>query len=211
MKRTFLAASLFALLGAQGATAHPLDGLTADEYVQIRKILTDAGIAGEKNLFPLIELVEPAKAEVLAWKAGDSLDRRASVNMSSDQGFRELVVNLTQGKVESDEAAAGQPMVLFDEFLGAMQAAVSHPDMVAGLEKRGIKPDQVFCLPLTVGNFYKDEFGNARLMKVPCYMNPEGSNFYAKPIEGLYAIVDLTKKEALKVLDTGVVPVAQDP
>lgn len=204
-------AALTALTVA-AANAHPLDGLSADEYVKIGEILKAKGTVDDKTLFPLIELVEPPKAEVLAWTSeGAAPDRRASVQFTSAEGFKEAIVNISKGEVESEQVLTGQPMVLFDEFMGAMQAAVNHPDMVAGLEKRGLKPEQVFCLPLTVGSYFNEEFGNARLMKVPCYMNPEGSNFYAKPIEGLYAVVDLQKKEAVKVIDTGAVALPADP
>ncbi len=48
-------------------------------------------------------------------------------------------------------------------------------------------------------------------MKVPCYANPTGSNFYAKPVEGLFAVVDIGKNEVLKVIDEDVVPVPSDP
>jgi Cu2+-containing amine oxidase len=44
----------------------------------------------------------------------------------------------------------------------------------------------------------------------PCYPKPTGSNFYARPIEGLYAVYDIGKREVLKVVDTGVVPIAED-
>ena len=47
-------------------------------------------------------------------------------------------------------------------------------------------------------------------MKVPCYVNPTGSNYYAKPIEGLFAVVDLLRSEATGVVDEGVVPVPED-
>lgn len=198
-------------MAAPAQAAHPLDGLSADEYLKINEILRAKGIATDTTLFPLIELAEPAKADVLAWSPGKTLDRRASVQFTNGTGFQEAVVNISKGTVDSQKPIPGQPMVLFDEFMGAQQAAVTHPDMVAGLAKRGLKPDQVFCLPLTVGSYYSGQYGDARLMKVPCYLNPEGSNFYAKPVEGLYALVDLTRKEALKVIDTGVVPVPSDP
>ena len=47
------------------AVLSPQDGLTADEYKQITTLLKANGGATDKSLYPLIELVEPAKAEVL--------------------------------------------------------------------------------------------------------------------------------------------------
>ena len=102
--------------------AHPLDGLSGEEYQKIKQILTQSQTIGEDTLFPLIELKEPPKADVLAWKEGDPLDRKAMVQFTTDEGFSEAIVNITSGTVESVEAikGSGQPMVLFAEFMGAL-------------------------------------------------------------------------------------------
>ncbi len=199
-----------AISGAQ-ALAHPLDGLTAEEIGATSELLREAGLADGQTLYPLIELLEPPKEDVLAWSEGDApLDRRVSAHFTSESGFQFAVVNLTSGAVEASGALDGQPMVLFTEFVAAMEAALAHPDMVAGLEARGLTPDDVFCLPLTAGNFLTPEYENTRLMKVPCYQNPISSNFYARPIEGLFAVVDLASGEALEVIDEGAVPPPTD-
>lgn len=209
------ALTLALLLPALSAQAHPLDGLSGEEYKAINKILRDTGTVGDETLYPLIELQEPPKAEVLAATEGAMPDRKAMVQYTSAEGFREAVVNITKGTVESDAAIpadAGQPMILFTEFVGAIEGVLQHPDMVAALEKRGLTPDQAFCLPLTAGNFFTEEYTDgARLMKVPCYQVPEGSNFYAKPIEGLFAVYDIAKKEVRGVQDSGVIPIPTDP
>ncbi|WP_174235479.1 tyramine oxidase [Pannonibacter phragmitetus] len=205
-----LALGLGAGLWASGAAAHPLDGLTAEEYQKINQILRDQKVADDDTLYPLIELKEPPKADVLAWTEGSSLDRKATVYFTNAGGFGEAVVNITQGTVESNEQAAGQPMVLFTEFIDALEGALSHPEMLAGLARRGVTPEEAFCLPLTGGNFFTEEYTNSRLMKVPCYKVPDGSNFYAKPIEGLFAIYDIGKKEVQRVIDTGTIALPQD-
>ena len=214
MKRTTLLGGIAALaLMGGNALAHPLDGLSGEEYQAINKILRDSGLASDTTLYPLIELIEPPKADVLEWEDGDDpLERRASVHLTTadGSGFSEAVVNLTTEEVEENVPATGQPMVLFSEFVGAMEAALGHPDMVSALEERGLTPDDVFCLPLTAGNFFTEEYDNTRLMKVPCYVNPVGSNFYAKPIEGVYAVVDLSTGTALRVIDEGAMPVPED-
>lgn len=198
-------------LGADAVSAHPLDGFSADEIMKVGEILRGQNLADEETLYPLIELIEPPKADVLGWSEGDVIDRKARVHFSGTEGFRSAVVNITQGRVEEQGPAAGQPMVLFAEFISAMETALGHPDMVAGLAKRGLTPEEVFCLPLTAGNFFTPEYDGTRLMKVPCYLNPTGSNFYAKPIEGLFAVVDLKTREALRVVDEGAIPLPQDP
>ncbi|MGG6892621.1 tyramine oxidase [Rhizobium sp. BR 315] len=211
IRRYLASAGLVLALGAPAVFAHPLDGLTAEEYQKINRILRDEKVVDDNTLYPLIELKEPAKADVLSWKDGDKpLDREAKVQLTSPQGFKEAVVNITTGKVERTTPIRGQPMVLFTEFMDALAGALQNPEMVAGLKKRGLTPEQAFCLPLTAGNFFTEEYKNSRLMKVPCYRVPEGSNYYAKPIEGLFAVYDIGKKKVLKVIDTGAIDGPKD-
>ena len=87
-----------------------------------------------------------------------------------------------------------------------MDLALADPRMAEGLKARGLTPDQAFCLPLTAGAFGTADKQGRRLMKVPCYVTPSQSNFYAKPIEGLFAVVDLNAGAVLDVVDTGAVP-----
>ena len=205
--------ALAATLTAGALSAHPLDGITAEEYQKINEILRSTGTVTDETLYPLIELKEPPKAEVYAFGAdGPTPDRKATVHYTGADSFREAIVNITQGTVEADAPTPGQPMVLFTEFMGAMTGALGHPDMVAGLAKRGLTPEQAFCLPLTAGNFFTEEYQGTRLMRVPCYQAPSGSNFYAKPIEGLFAVYDLGKKEVVRVVDNGAaIPLPTDP
>ena len=192
------------------ATPHPLDGLTSAEIRRVTEILRHAGEADDQTRYPLIELLEPPKATVLAWTEEDPGPRRALVHLRGRSGFRTAVIDFERGAVVAAGPAEGQPMVLFEEFTSAMNAALEHPGMVAGLARRGLTPDDVFCLPLTAGNYPTPEFDGTRLMKVPCYLNPSSSNYYAKPIEGLLAVVDLSKNRAINVVDEAVVPVPED-
>ncbi|QDC10614.1 tyramine oxidase [Oceanicola sp. D3] len=201
-----------ALLSHQAtAQTHPLDGLTADEFNRATQIARDAGITTEQSLFPMIDLQEPPKSEVLAFEPGDALTRRAIVHHVNDEGFFEAIVNLTSGEVESNTLVDGQSMVLFSEFMQALEITVSDERVQAGLAKRGLTPDDVFCLPLTAGNFFTDEYDGTRLMKVPCYVLPgENSNWYAKPIEGLYTTIDLKTRTVIDVIDKEPIPLATD-
>ena len=210
MLSRFASALAAIALAPTPAIAHPLAGLTGAEMLRVTEILRAAGDANDETRYPLIELIEPPKAAVLAWSEGDPEPRRALVHLLGETGFRTAVVDITGGAVESADPAAGQPMVLFEEFDGAMTAALEHPEMIAGLARRGLTPGDVFCLPLTAGNYLTPEYEGTRLMKVPCYLNPTGSNYYAKPIEGLFAVVDLLRSEATGVVDEGIVPVPED-
>jgi len=194
-----------------GAQAHPLDGLSEAEIGEAVSLLQAAGHTDASTLYPYISLSEPDKARVLAWQEGDPTPRAVEVHFKTDTGAFVAEVDLTGDRVVSVEPAPGETMILLAEFLTAMDLATSDERFIAGLEKRGLTSDEVFCLPLTAGRFGLDGEDGRRLMKVPCYALPEGSNFYAKPIEGLYAVVDLNADAVVEVFDTGVRPLPEDP
>ena len=109
------------------ASSHPLDGLTGAEIQRVGEILRNTGVANDRTLYPLIELIEPPKDEVLGWSEGDPEPRRALVHLSGDTGFRTAIVDIAGGAVEAVSPAGGQPMVLFEEFLGAMESRSPAP------------------------------------------------------------------------------------
>ena len=139
LRKTLLGGAAALALTGGASFAHPLDGFSGEEYQKINEILRAGDLAGDDTLYPLIELIEPPKADVLAWSEGDTLDRRAMVHMSNadNSGFVETIVNLTTGEIESSAPTEGQPMILFNEFANAMSAALEHPDMIAGLKNGG--------------------------------------------------------------------------
>lgn len=205
----FLLAAL--VITGAGADAHPLDGLSTAEITEAVAILRKDGKADDATLYPYITLTEPPKAEVLAWQPGDAEPRAATVYLRKADGAFRAEVDLTAGRVTAFAPAGGQTMVLLAEVMAATEVATASPEFLAALQRRGIDVKDVFCLPLTAGRFGLPEEAGRRLMKVPCYLKPSGSNFYASPIEGVYVTVDLIAREAVAVLDTGVVPVPTDP
>lgn len=191
---------------------HPLDALTADEYRTVVEILKGDGKANEDSRFPYITLEAPDKQWVKAWQEGESIPRQAYVVIKEGADNYEAIVDITAQSVVSHESVAGEPMVMLEEFLGAAETLLQDERMVQGLAKRGITDlENLFCLPLTAGNFGTPEEVGKRLMKVPCYVLHGGSNWYSMPIEGLFGIVDLNSKTVLDVIDTGVIPVSEDP
>lgn len=79
--------TLAAMLFGTAAAAHPLDGLSGDEIRRASEILREAGEADASTLYPLIELKEPPKDQVLAWKDGDALDRRVIVDFATPEAL----------------------------------------------------------------------------------------------------------------------------
>ena len=190
---------------------HPLDGLTGAELGQVKAILKAEGKIGPSARFHSVDLDEPDKAAVTAWRPGTSLPRRAIAVISEPGGaVHEAAIDLSAGRTTAWRPVTGEPALLLGELIGAGGMALADPRMVEALAKRGLKPDQVFCLPLTTGNFGRQEKKDQRLLRVPCVAKSLGSHVWARPIEGLFATVDLKTGKAIDVIDAGVVPVPAD-
>ena len=56
---------------------HPLEPLSGDEFRQTASIMRREGLVRDTFRFASIELKEPSKSEVKAWRPGDAV-RRAS-------------------------------------------------------------------------------------------------------------------------------------
>src|SRR5262245_2133465 len=86
----FAAFSLSAL-----AATHPMDPLDEGEIIGAAQILLNGGAAAPGAAFQSIDLKEPPKSEVLAFHAGDSLKRSATVYFRQNKRSYRSVVNLT--------------------------------------------------------------------------------------------------------------------
>ena len=216
-----LAAGLLAILIAswsgQGFAAehagHPLDPLTAQEYSSVIAALREENYVDEAGLYPLITLDGPAKAEVLRWKPGEAVPRRAFVIVKKGPQTFEAVVDIPGSRVLSwTEVKGVEPSILLSEEWRLAQMIVrANPAWRAALRRRGIDNlGDVVCIPNTVG-YYGIAEEEGRLVKVVCYESSGASNFWGRPIEGLIAIVDYNKGKVVKVIDTGIVPIPKAP
>ena len=92
--------------------------------------------------------------------------------------------------------------------MAVIETALGDARMQEGLRKRGITDfDELCCIPRTVGNFGREDEQSRRLLKVDCFDIGEGSTDMTTPIEGLFATVDVDRKEVIEVTDSGVVPI----
>ena len=192
------------------AAVHPLDPLTPDEIrtaVQAARADDRLGTAA----FPSITLQEPPKAEMLAWLPGRALARQARVQAMTVDRTYELVVDLTAKRLTSVVERTGvEPPIMLSE-IDAVKLVLSNAEFAAGLHKRGVTDfTKVFCAPFTAGYYGNPEHQGKRLVKVGCFDTRRSTtNLFAWPIERLYALVDLRRREVLSVTDYGVVPIAE--
>lgn len=202
--------ALAATLCGTIVAAHPLDPLSADEIVGAASVLLSGGAAQPGAIFQSVELREPPKATVLGGGAGD---RQATVFWRQNKQSFKSTVNLRNGSFTPRQLiprGQGQLGLTITEVVD-FSFAFQDPAFLRALALRGIRTpqqlQQVLVTPLTPGSFGLPE-EQRRIVKAQMYYTEGASiNLYAKPIEGLQAIIDLDDKRVLQVLDTGVVPV----
>ena len=190
------------------APKHPLDGLTAPELWTIYQALQASGKVDEKTRYPMIQLHEPPKEEVLAWKPGQPMRREAFVVVKKGAQTFEAVVDLKGQKLVSwTEVKGVQPPSPEEEQDDFKDEIKENAEVKAALKKRGITDlGTVECGGYGTGYFGTAEEQGRRLFRVSC-----GQQFGALenwgPIEGLTILWDANEKKVLRVIDTGVVPV----
>ncbi len=193
--------------------AHPLDPLSKEEITTAVEVLKAAGKVSESSRFPIIVLHEPPKAEVLSYKPGDPMRREAFVvvyERASNQTF-EAIVDLKARQLLSWKEIAGvQPAFMIEDVLLTQSIVRADPLWQEAMKKRGITDFQkVQIEPWPAGYFgFPDEEG-VRLVRGVSLYRGDSKNPYARPIEGVIAVVNLNAKKVIKVEDSGVVPVPE--
>jgi primary-amine oxidase len=209
-----------------GHVRHPLDPLDADEITRAVAILRRDRPVTPEARFVSVNLHEPAKDQVAfadparSADAGQDGQAAASAAAAPREAFivlmeprahmlYEAVVSLGADSVVSWRSVPGAcgPVTMW-EYAECQRVAAADPRIQVGLERRGItKPEQVLFEPWGIGSFTADEEAGRRVMwTLLFYRERPDDNPYAKPIDGLTAIVDLDDMTVLRVEDQGVVP-----
>jgi primary-amine oxidase len=197
---------------SQGAE-HPLDALTAPEYWAATEVLHTAGKTDAKSSFPMIQLKEPPKEEVLAWKPGQPMRREAFVMVEQGRQVFEAVVDVGAKKLVSwTEIKGVQPPYISLAQEGEIDGALKdNAEIVAALKKRGITDlNTVFCGGYGAGFFGTPAEKDQRLLRIICLDIRGGTEGAGRPIEGLTAIYDGYEGKVLRVIDEGIVPIPKD-
>ncbi|MDN3312185.1 primary-amine oxidase [Microbacterium oryzae] len=193
---------------------HPLDLLTAEEIDLTREILLESGFLTDSTRFAHVAFEEPPKAELLAWRPGDPIVRRATavmVDIATGQGSV-ATVDLTEGAVTAsrvvDRALEGQPAILDEEFEKIEGWLLASAEWRAALEKRGIDPSLVRAAPLSAGNFGRPAESERRMARVLGFLQTDEKDLpWGHPVDGLVAHVDLTTGEVFEIVDSTEYPV----
>lgn len=186
-------------------TPHPLDPLSAEEFRRTAGILRrDAGVT-ERFRFTSIELKEPAKAAVKAWRPGDPISRAAFAVLldRAENKTYEALVDLDADVVVSFEHIPGvQPNFTLDEFHEVDAAMRTHPEVIAALAERGFTDMNLILIDTWTyaKALMPERYRDRRLGWCDLWARatPEG-NPYGHPVSGLKLVVDMNTLELLEI------------
>jgi primary-amine oxidase len=195
---------------ANAPAVHSLDALSEAEIGEAARIVTADNRWGGGARIASISLLEPPKADVIEGRTGP---RRSQIILLLADGAARVVVNLSTGTIEAWETAPGrQPSFLLEELMTAVDVLKADPEWQAAMRRRGITDfSGILCNPLAVGAFGDREFKGRRLVNVSCYdATGARNNTFARPVEGVMAVVDLHQRKLARLIDLGAVSMAKD-
>ncbi|HUI56964.1 MAG TPA: primary-amine oxidase [Bryobacteraceae bacterium] len=189
------------LSGTVAGASHPLSPLTADEIRQAAHLFRASPRFPADAVFSTVTLDEPAKEQVLA-KA--DVPRRAFAviyDRKANHTF-EAIANLSTGSVDSwKEIAGAQPPITADDSDLADSIVRPDPRWNLALRERGIRDaNRVLSMAWSAGYFGLPGTQEGRIVSVVPYYSAD-QNFYAHPIEGVVAHVNLTTGKILDFVD----------
>ena len=197
---------------------HPLDPLSVEEINQAAALVKPR--LNEHATFSSASLVEPPKAEVMAYRPGDPVRRQLRFmgydypdNPESDGGF-DAVVDLTEQTADISRITRGQAPIGFADAGLAMKITKEDPGWQAAMRKRGVTDfDLVQVDPWPSGGFVHPEVpAGHRVHRAIAFVKEDKTdNAYARPVQGLIAHVDLTAQRVAYLEDHGVVPLPPEP
>ena len=182
---------------------HPLDPLSPKEIENAVAILRGERQLGERVRFETVELKEPPKESILGRNGHEPPAREAFIILLDNDTAStfEAVVSLTEGALKSWVHVPGvQPRLMMDEFFECESAVKSSPEFQEALRKRGIDDTSLVMVdPWPAGNYGVAEEEGLRLSFARSWLKTSpNDNGYARPIEGVIAVVDLNEMRVLK-------------
>uniref|UniRef100_UPI004049138D copper amine oxidase n=1 Tax=Candidatus Planktophila sp. TaxID=2175601 RepID=UPI004049138D len=193
--------------------AHPLDPLSHSEQELIVAHARKAWKLEAHHLFAMLQLHEPTKAELAS---GAKLDRTARVTIWD----RKRAV-VSEGLITTDGVAkefveipgAKSPVSAIESAI-ALDVVRKDQSVKEALARRGINDiTTVHMETWPIGAQIPAHLDDGRrLIWTPMFHQPTpDANFYAHPIHGLHAIVDIDAEEVVALEDNADVPIPQTP
>lgn len=189
------------------AVDHPLEQLTADEIELAVDIFEAESQLGDEVQYHNIVLNEPPKSFVREFEIGDSFDREIDIVAREAGEMYEATVSLTERELLNCEHVPGvEPAVMPEEIEAAREAVKNDETWRKAAKKRGVENfDLVMVDPWSASGFEPEEHDDKRLCRAISWIRTsENDNGRARPIEGLFAFVDLDEMEVVEIEDNGI-------
>ena len=181
---------------------HPLAPLTAEEIVEAAQIVKNSRQLPATVHFAQLALDEPAKELVLR---NAPTPRRALAIVYDYPSNRtwEVIANLSAHQIDSlREIPGAQPAITSQDSDLADEIMRADPRFERAMAARGIRDlNRVVVMAWSAGYFALPGTEEGRIVRAVPYDAGYGTNFYAHPIEGVVAHVNLTTRKVIDLVD----------
>jgi primary-amine oxidase len=179
------------------SSSYPLDPLTASEIRKVVSILEKNNVTSSKIFFNIINLKEPPKKEVLAYKAGGSFRREAFASFYdfAKPGITETVVDLNAGKVLSVTNLPNVTGMGLEADSVGSDIVRKDKGWIAALQKRGLSIDSVTHRSIFTADLGIAPIGHREQIVIARRKRNKID------VEGLMAYTDFTTGKVLKIVD----------
>ncbi|TCO50405.1 primary-amine oxidase [Kribbella antiqua] len=194
------------------ASSHPLDPVSADEFLAARDVLEKAGLLSPSTRFAYMGLDEPPKQDVLEDDVVDRRVRAFLIDVATGE-LADVVVSVSRGDLirhrALDPKADGQVPILDEDFARVDEIVRSDPQWQQAVVRRGITDlATVRVCPLTAGWYGHPGEEGRRIVRVLAFVQESATDLaWAHPIDGLAAYVDLIEGRVYQLIDEADLPV----
>ena len=193
---------LLAFTMAAQTAPHPLAPLTANEIRAAARLVRDSGQFPSHIRFASVALDEPPKEAVLRHEPAP---RRAFLVLYDAPANRtfEAIADLSHGRLASwREIPGAQPPLTQQDSVEADRLVRADPRFRQAMSERRITDSrEVLISSWSAGYFGMPGTDRDRIVRAVPYYDGAGQNYYAHPIEGVNALVDLTARKVIDFLD----------
>ena len=223
MRLRAAAIGVMALIAACGtcpaAALHPLDPIDADELATIAAVLKKSGRFSAGTNFAWVQLDEPAKALVEAFKPGTDFPRRASldaIDYAQKKAFAVVVDVKAKQVVSVTDLAGAQPGITDRDTDIATEIIDADPRIKAALIAHGLKvpgkvSESVGVQFAPIGHDPSLDQRASRLVRAFFASDQDAINEFSPFVDGVMAIVDVYARQVVRFEDNAGVPSVHVP
>ena len=195
--------------------AHPLAASSAAEFDTALRLLREQGHVNDQSVISLVVPHEPSKPELEAFEAGTPVPRRVLVVVyepARNETFEGLVRVTPPASVEGWTHKPGiqPPLGKWDHEL-AKSLLQQEPRWLEALRRRGVNDvEAIYHDTWAMGPPSEPRLQGHRVVKTLPFFQGKTPYSYARPVEGLLALVDLSERKVVEVFDRGDIPIPPD-